>query len=328
MPWDDRAWHELAEWLMRTPAGMEQDEAREEAEYALDRATALNELHSAHWALKGRLYMATGRLALAAAAYHRAARLHPSLPLGWYRFAVAAEAAAADPETPLSGMAEEICVAYERAAELIPRQHHRRNRVIGPPFAMVRAWSDVRGELLHDVLLGMWSARWREGEPQRTWEELSTLEKLDFALEGTEFGLADLLDRGGESLLLLWQQAGARARLNLLLQAAQDLADRAAEVEPPAGGTEAELVAAVTRGLPGGTALVGLWRSLEPRQKELRLWRVAAERLWQWALAAKGEQCARALIGEEQETKAGRNSGASGGDRTLNPGFTKAVLYR
>ncbi|MGD2174079.1 MAG: O-antigen ligase family protein, partial [Candidatus Brocadiaceae bacterium] len=215
VPWEDEAWHRLGAWLIEWHGIGTEKEDLTMAEKALTRASELSPLHSAHWTVLGRLYGRVGDAALAAAAYHRAARLRPSLPENWYRFAVSAERAGILPG--------ERCAALARATELIGRQRHDRNRVLGPPLELLHAWAELAEIPLRHALLDMWAERWHAAGREPAWKEAGLSDRLLFALRtgGVD---ADLLLRRPDSLIpLLWETAPPEARLTLLLRAAIDL---------------------------------------------------------------------------------------------------------
>ncbi|MCK4373788.1 MAG: O-antigen ligase family protein, partial [Candidatus Brocadiae bacterium] len=145
VPWDDRAWRDLGGWLITLAEGGLDGGATAEAARALDLAVELNPLSSPNRALLGRAHALAGDYAGAAAAYRRAAQLHPALPVAWYRLGAALEAA--------GGADAEALAAYQTALELMPRQYHARNRVLGPPAHLASFWARMTGALSPQPLL-------------------------------------------------------------------------------------------------------------------------------------------------------------------------------
>jgi tetratricopeptide (TPR) repeat protein len=136
LPWEARAWRDLAAWLVEAPAAIGIEERPAEAWIAARQAAELAPLHAAHWALLGRVHERAGRMASAAACYRRACERRPSLPQAWYCLARVAERLGRDREAARS---------YGRAADLVPRQFHARNAVLGPPAEIVRMWAETTG---------------------------------------------------------------------------------------------------------------------------------------------------------------------------------------
>ncbi len=147
MPWDDRAWRDLGGWLITLAEGGLDGGATAEAARALNRAVELNPLSSSNRALLGRAHALAGDYAGAAAAYRRAAQLHPALPAAWYRLGAALEAA--------GGADAEALAAYQMALELMPRQYHARNTVLGPQWELATFWAKTAGLRAPQPLLDM-----------------------------------------------------------------------------------------------------------------------------------------------------------------------------
>jgi len=139
LPWDDEAWAARAAFLLSQP------ETRKNALVCAQRAIALHPLSASHWKLLGDVYRAAGDPADATKAYAQARDLHPSLPLAWYVWARSVEMS-----DPASAQARG---GYAQALALLDRQHHRRNRILGPPTDLsVFAQYDAH-ELTSAVLL-------------------------------------------------------------------------------------------------------------------------------------------------------------------------------
>jgi O-antigen ligase len=125
LPGDDETWSKraVAELLFGGPA-----RAPQALEHA-GRAVRLNPERSANYVTLAYARRRNGDPAGAADALRRAAELHPTLALAWFRYARQAE------EAGLS--ADQACEAYRSALKLLPRQHHPRNRVLGGPEELV-----------------------------------------------------------------------------------------------------------------------------------------------------------------------------------------------
>ena len=137
VPWDDRSWRDLASWqLFMAQAGLD-GSSLSEGTQAAARAVELNPLSTSNWALLGSARALAGDLPGAAQAYRRAAELHPSLPEAWYRCGAALEAAREPAAAPAA--------AYRKALELMPRQYHERNTVLGPQEELMAVWQVLSG---------------------------------------------------------------------------------------------------------------------------------------------------------------------------------------
>lgn len=139
VPWEDESWRELAAWLTRSAARSPRQPA--EARAAAERAVRLNPLAAANWAALGSARTMGGDAAGAAEAYRRAAEAYPSLPEAWYRYGRALEAAGRDARGE-----------YRCALDLMPRQYHERNRVLGPPQELASFGADLPGAPPKDLL--------------------------------------------------------------------------------------------------------------------------------------------------------------------------------
>lgn len=87
-------------------------------------------------------------------------------------------------------------------------------------------------------------------------------------------------------LLALWRSLTGGAP-RPLLAVAEDLAARAGGVATPAGATDAQAVARLTKGLPGGAELARKWDAPDAGARGRGLWDVLGGRLWEWALKEK-----------------------------------------
>ncbi|MFO7955627.1 MAG: O-antigen ligase family protein [Candidatus Brocadiia bacterium] len=297
VPWDDTAWHSLGSWLLESPAGDPQSNA-ERARAAAWRAAALNPLHSNHWALVGRASAVMGEQEGAAAAYYRAAQLYPSLPAGWYRFGLAARGAEGHPG--------DAAGAFERAAELLDRQYHRRTKVLGSPTELVRLWSLISGRRLYAEMLDMWQQAWDEGDHRRPWTRLKTTEKLEFAFRHVDMTPAEFVNDMAGGLRNLWEAAPADRRLELLVRAATELGERAGEL--PKSAEHVDAPRRLLGALPDGEGLVARWESWTDAERLERLWQTGAPRMWKWGLLAAAEDC------RERLRRSSDKNGASGGD--------------
>ncbi len=277
VPWEDEAWRERGAFLLDI-ASPPSEQAWMEAAGSAARAIQLNGLDSANQALMGRVWMVAGQRGRAADAYRTAAELCPSYPGHWYRLALAAEG--------VEGRSAEAEAAYERAFSLIQRQWAR-NRVLGAPLDLVQVWADLTGAGLQPALLGMFRARWREADTGRPWSDLEERERLEFAVEAAGLDLEGVTLPDSPPPGFLWEIAGPEARCALLLDVATGLSALAGGPEVPESLDDQERVRRVTDGLKGAEALAERWRELAPDAREDTFWRVAAGRLWTWALKAK-----------------------------------------
>ncbi len=301
VPWEDAAWHELAAWLLESGGSATGRRSLLMAEAAGRRAAELNERHGAHWALLGRILARQDRTVASAAAWHRAARLHPALPERWYRFALAAEAAELQ--------AERTCSAFLRAARLIPRQADRRNKLVAPPLELIRLWCDATDRGLHTELLGMWRSRWNRAHPGGRWSRLGLAARLRFALKGRE-----LPGRVADVFPLLWSRAEPGVRLDLLLRAGVEMSARVGVEEVGDGASRRRKAAHLARGLAGSEELIGRWQELSPVRRERAFWRVCGGRLWRYALLLKARECLAESVREGEASKQARLKGSRIGD--------------
>jgi len=131
----DDPWRERAAWLIadaRMGGGLD---AARQATSAARRATRLSPLDGANWAALGQALELIGDLSAALDAHRRAVERQPTHPAAWHRYGLVAEAC---------GLPEQGAAAFRRALELLPRQYHRRNRVLGPE-AELRAFCTADG---------------------------------------------------------------------------------------------------------------------------------------------------------------------------------------
>jgi len=142
--WDSECWHELASEAFRLSAdletllesaadepdlarlrelmGRETAELRSEAERAARRAVRLNRLKAQNYLTLALILRETGRPELAAASFERAARLHPSVPDSWFRYAEAAR--------EVEGLTSRVCDAYRKASALDVRETDKKGRFL------------------------------------------------------------------------------------------------------------------------------------------------------------------------------------------------------
>jgi tetratricopeptide (TPR) repeat protein len=129
VPCDDACHREAAYWFLAMYASGRKESGQEALAMA-ERAVALNPVGAANHALLGRARMAMGDAGGAADAFLRAVERYPSLPMAWFQYARAC--VADDNRGDARG-------ALATVARLLPRQFHRRNRVLGSP-AEIRAF--------------------------------------------------------------------------------------------------------------------------------------------------------------------------------------------
>jgi O-antigen ligase len=122
--WDDESWAELASakmafarFLAGRMVGKDAEDSRirigvllREAEEAARRAVVLNPLSSSNYRNLGEILLAKGKGEEAVECFRKAAELHPSLPLAWFRYAQVAE--------DEHGLTEPVLEAYRKALEL------------------------------------------------------------------------------------------------------------------------------------------------------------------------------------------------------------------
>jgi O-Antigen ligase len=119
LPLDDEAWAGRATFLLDQP------ERYKDAVASAEMAIRLHPLSASNWKLLGDVHRAAGKHTDATKAYALALDLYPSLPLAWYVWARSAE---------ISGVAlTHVSAGHARGLALLERQHHRRNRILGPP---------------------------------------------------------------------------------------------------------------------------------------------------------------------------------------------------
>ncbi len=131
-----------------------------------------------------------------------------------------------------------------------------------------------------------------------------------------------ILDPPGE-LAHFWSQTTGEPVPGTVIDLAVQIASRASDVPIPREAGPREKVAALAAGLKGADRLLAQWDRYDVETRTRELWALLAPRLWEWALQEKVGGGDRGVpdAARTQET------GASGGARTLNPSFTKAVLY-